>query len=224
MATDTQTIRTMATRRSTRAGAGVSRHYMPQEDRDRFDWLRANAGKASTDAVSMLQIHGAIETRSYSVRRHCNIEYPLEYTGPRKCSRRALHCISNEAAKYVHENDISRLNDVLIKNILERYVAKSDGAVFYLRKWDNTQHHWVAISREYYYDEAVCYKVLNYEKASHLLDFLENVQEDDFGGLNSYINPDQLDALYRRDHPIGGTDNSRLDEQKGLLSDEKKTV
>ncbi len=174
-----------------------------------LSWLLANSGPASTDAIGVLQEHGAIGRTPGHVLEE--LMYPDEMKGMRKCYLRALYCVSKKAAWEVYDGKIDRRDDELIKATLKKHVPESEGCVFRLRKTVTEQRHYVGISKDRYYDEKVHYRVQDYDKAVTLLNFLE-LPDTVFGGIGTKITPQQLNGLQNKDQ---SNDNTKVPDEAG---------
>ena len=146
--------------------------------------LRKNAGRASEAAYTNLATQEVIDPHLVMRKEDHGGLYPVEITGNKKCHLRALYNISRDACNEATSLKLQACDYVKIKDIAKKYVISSKGAVFCVRKNDNTDRHWVAVTPSMYFDDAYCRNVINYDGAVAVLELME-FSDTTFGGIHT---------------------------------------
>ena len=130
--------------------------------------IKHNAGEASLDAWCNLYEHGAIDPETYGVKDDLHY-YPAEMKGIKKCHLRASFNISKDVSKKLLSEKVVSDNYQRVKEIFNNHVPQSSGRLFRLRNKVVDQQHWVAVTPDYYFNDAYYFKVMDYNLALDIL-------------------------------------------------------
>ena len=132
---------------------------------------------ASQDLVSAMAREGAIDILSGKTIENLH-NYPKEMTINTMSQMRALYNLSKNAAWYALENKIGCRSIARVKEILREHVDLQDANVFIMSQSGDLDH-WVAVSREFYFDDYAYFQVTSYKKVCALLELCECGRQTD---------------------------------------------
>ena len=90
-----------------------------------------------------------------------------------------------------------------IKGILRKYVKRKDGDMFRIRRDSPNDWHWVALTRDWYIDDAYAFTVLDFELCKNILALMQDSKKEDFGSSESKTIVTKDDIMIYIGHELG---------------------
>ena len=100
-------------------------------------------------------------------------------TGIAKCHIRALHNLSEEAALDAWKKKVGYKSGDMVKKILRAHFDTREGNVFRMSQSLDQLDHWVAISKDSYFDDNAYFRVKSFSKACAILELCDCRRQSD---------------------------------------------